>query len=60
MGLCDLSCLKVFSMMIGILLVLVSVAGVGYSIFMLFGEPLAQETFHTYRPNWENIGGFHL
>ena len=56
MGLCDLSCLKVFSMMIGCVLVVASVAGVGFSIFLLFGEPLAKQTYDTYKPNWENIG----
>ena len=43
-------------MMVGSILVLASVAGVGYSIFLLFGDPLAKQTYDTYKPNWENIG----
>ena len=56
MGVCDLPCLKVFSMMLGCVLILPSLAGIGYSIYLLFGEPLANVSYSTYKPNWEDIG----
>ena len=31
-------------------------AGIAFSLYMLFGEPFAQRSGNTYRPNWENIG----
>ena len=58
MGVCDLTCLKVFSMMLGFVFVLASLLGVGSSIYLLFGEPLANVSYGTYRPNWEDIGEF--
>ena len=30
--------------------------GIAFSLYMLFGEPFAQRSGKTYRPNWENIG----
>ena len=60
MGVCDLTCLKVFSMMLGFVLILASLAGVGTSIYLLFGEPLANVSYGTYKPNWEDIGEFLL
>jgi len=56
MGSLDASCLKGYSMLLGALLILVSVSGIGFGVFLLFGEPLAQQTYHTYRPNFEDIG----
>ena len=56
MGSLDASCLKGYSMLLGTLLILVSVSGIGFGVFLLFGEPLAQQTYHTYRPNFEDIG----
>ena len=43
-------------MLVGGILLLASVAGIGFSLFMLFGDPFAQRTGGTYRPNWEDIG----
>ena len=60
MGVCDLTCLKVFSMMLGFVLILASLAGVGTSIYLLFGEPLADVSYGTYKPNWEDIGEFYI
>jgi len=55
MGLCDLPCLKTYSILLGSVLMLASVSGIGLCLFMLFGEPFARHTYDTYTPNWENI-----
>jgi len=55
MGVCDLPCLKVYSILLGTILMLASVSGIGLCLFMLFGEPFARYTHDTYTPNWENI-----
>ena len=39
-----------------VFLLLASVAGIGFSLFMIFGDPFARDTYGTYRANWENIG----
>jgi hypothetical protein len=56
MALCGVSCLKSFCVLLAGLLFLVSCAGIAFSLYMLFGEPFAQRSGNTYRPNWENIG----
>jgi len=56
MALCGVSCLKSFCILLAGLLFLVSCAGIAFSLYMLFGEPFAQRSGNTYRPNWENIG----
>jgi len=56
MALCGASCLKTFCVLLAGLLFLVSCAGIAFSLYMLFGEPFAQRSGKTYRPNWENIG----
>ena len=48
------------SIMLGLVLVLASLAGVGTSIYLLFGEPLADVSYGTYKPNWEDIGEFYI
>jgi hypothetical protein len=45
-------------MAVGTVLMLVSVAGIGFCLFMLFGEPFAVQTQDTYAPNWEDLGKF--
>eukprot|EP00090_Calanus_glacialis_P046621 TRINITY_DN9239_c0_g1_i1.p1 TRINITY_DN9239_c0_g1~~TRINITY_DN9239_c0_g1_i1.p1 ORF type:complete len:182 (-),score=27.41 TRINITY_DN9239_c0_g1_i1:434-979(-) len=55
MGVCDLPCLKTYSILLGCVLMLASVSGIGLCLFMLFGEPYARQTYDTYTPNWENI-----
>jgi hypothetical protein len=55
---CGLPCLKSYSMAVGTVLMLVSVAGIGFCLFMLFGEPFAVQTQDTYAPNWEDLGKF--
>ena len=45
-------------MMLGFVLILASLAGVATSIYLLFGEPLADVSYSTYKPNWEDIGKF--
>merc|ERR1712048_702269 len=42
--------------MLGFVLILASLVGVGSSIYLLFGEPLANVSYGTYKPNWEDIG----
>jgi len=56
MALCGVSCLKSFCVVLAGLLFLMSCAGIAFSLYMLFGEPFAQRSGNTYRPNWENIG----
>ena len=51
-------CLKGYSMFLGSVMLPVSISGIAFSAFLLFGEPLANQTYHTYRPNWEDIGEF--
>ena len=58
MGSANPKCLKYFCMIIGTVLLFVSIGGIGFSLYLLFGEPLAKETNHTYRPNWEEIGNW--
>jgi len=41
---------------VGTVLMLLSVAGIGFCLFMLFGEPFAIQTQDTYAPNWEDLG----
>ena len=53
---CSLPCLKSYSMAVGTVLMLLSVAGIGFCLFMLFGEPFAIQTQDTYAPNWEDLG----
>ena len=55
---CSLPCLKTYSMAVGTVLMLLSVAGIGFCLFMLFGEPFAIQTQDTYAPNWEDLGEF--
>eukprot|EP00092_Neocalanus_flemingeri_P021594 GFUD01023424.1.p1 GENE.GFUD01023424.1~~GFUD01023424.1.p1 ORF type:complete len:184 (-),score=41.95 GFUD01023424.1:667-1218(-) len=55
MGVCDLPCLKAYSIILGCILMLASVSGIGLCLFMLFGDPFARDTYNTYTPNWENI-----
>ena len=43
-------------MAVGTVLMLLSVAGIGFCLFMLFGEPFAIQTQDTYAPNWEDLG----
>ena len=57
MGASDAKCLKAYSVTLGSVLILVSVGGIGFSLFLLFGEPFANQTNQTYRPDFENIGG---
>lgn len=58
MGASDAKCLKAYSVTLGSVLIFVSVGGIGFSLFLLFGEPFANQTNQTYRPDFENIGGF--
>lgn len=57
MGASDAKCLKAYSVTLGSVLILVSIGGIGFSLFLLFGEPFANQTNQTYRPDFENIGG---
>ena len=51
------SCLSLTCSIIGILFATVSVAGIGLSLFLVFGEPYSQSHVQgTYSPNWEDIG----
>jgi len=51
------SCLSLTCSIIGILFATVSVAGIGLSLFLVFGEPYSQKNVQgTYSPNWEDIG----
>jgi len=52
----SLGCLKAYCISLGTLLLLASVAGIGFCLFLLFGDPFAVQTQGTYSPNWENIG----
>jgi len=56
MSFCSLNFLKSFCVFLGCVLLLLSVAGIGFCLFMLFGDPFAAYTYDTYSPNWENIG----
>ena len=56
MGGADPGCLKGYAIFVGVVFLPVSIAGIGFSVFLLFGEPFASQTNHTYRPNWEDIG----
>jgi len=55
MALCGLSCLRNYTITVAVFLLLASVAGIGFSLFMIFGDPFARDTYGTYRANWENI-----
>jgi len=55
MSLCSINFLKSFCVFLGAVLLLFSVAGIGFCLFMLFGDPFASYTYNTYSPNWENI-----
>ena len=51
------SCLSISSSIIGVIFATISVAGIGLSLFLVFGEPLPQFYVRgTYSPNWEDIG----
>ena len=51
------SCLSLTCSIIGILFATVSVAGIGLSLFLVFGEPYSQINVKgTYTPSWEDIG----
>jgi len=50
------SCLSLTCSIIGILFATASVAGIGLSLFLVFGEPLPSNSQSTYTPNWEDIG----
>ena len=55
------SCLSLTCSIIGILFATVSVAGIGLSLFLVFGEPYSQSNVQgTYSPNWEDIGKYYL
>ena len=60
MGVFDPGCLKGYCIILGTFLLFISLGGIGFSLFLLFGEPLAKQTYHTYRPNWEEIGKIFL
>ena len=55
---CSLVCLKNYCMTIGCIMLLASVAGIGFCLFMLFGDSLAIQTQDTYAPNWEDLGEY--
>jgi hypothetical protein len=51
------SCLAIATTVIGVIFGLASVAGIGLSLFLIFGEPLPQHSVQgTYTPSWEDIG----
>jgi len=52
----SLVCLKQYCICVGVVMLLASVAGIGFCLFMLFGQPFSVQTQRTYAPNWENIG----
>ena len=55
------SCLSLTCSIIGILFATVSVAGIGLSLFLVFGEPYSQINVKgTYTPSWEDIGMYLL
>ena len=55
------SCLSLTCSIIGILFATVSVAGIGLSLFLVFGEPYSQKNVQgTYSPNWEDIGMYDI
>jgi len=54
---CGLTCLKNYCISIGSLLLLVSLTGLGFCLFLLFADPVSELTQHTSTgPNWENLG----
>ena len=51
------ACLSMTSSIIGVIFLVISVAGIGSSLFLVFGEPLPQFYVRgTYTPYWEDIG----
>ncbi len=53
----SVNCLSTACSVIGVIFATASVAGIGLSLFLLFGEPLPQFYVKgTYKPNWEDIG----
>ncbi len=57
---CSGGCIRVLSATIGVFLCITSVLSIGFSLFLLFGEPLGDFTRGTYTPNAEDIGGFSM
>ena len=54
---CGLTCLKNYCISIGTLLLLVSLTGLGFCLYLLFADPVSELTQHTSTgPNWENLG----
>ena len=53
---CSTSFLRGFAVLTGVILTLASVFGIGFSLFLIFGEPLDRYTSGTYTPSWEDIG----
>lgn len=55
------TCLSITSSVIGVIFATASVAGIGLSLYLVFGEPLPQLYVQgTYEPSWEDIGKFQV
>jgi len=52
------SCLAITNMIIGLVFTVASVAGIGFSLYLIFvEEPFSPQYFQgSYEPNWEDIG----
>ncbi len=55
---CSEGPLRLVTVVIGVAFSLASVAGVGATLFLLFGEPLGDYTKGTYTPSAEDVGQF--
>lgn len=53
------SCLSIATTIIGVIFAAASVAGIGFSLFLVFSDPFESSYIQgTYEPNWEDIGKF--
>jgi len=51
------SCLSIATTIIGVIFAAASVAGIGFSLFLVFSDPFESSYIQgTYEPNWEDIG----
>ena len=58
---CGLTCLKNYCMTLGSVLLIASLAALGFCLYLLFDDPVDERTQYTsLGPNWENLGMYIL
>ena len=59
-NMCSSSALVCSCVLVGGAFLVASVSGIGFSLFLLFGDPFYGATDGTYDPSFEDIGKLHI